>query len=244
MRLKYLWMIWIVAFLLNCCEMITRHVDDKNWIAVQSEHFIFHYRPNSLAERNIAIIIEEMENNYREIVIALNVNYSGVVNYYLYNSNEASSIGVIAGGFSDNSFETIRQTYDGYPLGKHELVHIISFRAIGIAFLRLTSEGLANAVDGTYGGKPISDWMREYVATGALIPVREMVENSEKYDEARFYPQSGFFVQYLVNRFGIDKFKVIFRASHYEFYEIFQATYGIDLDTLANEYFAYLRNGF
>ncbi|MDO7205810.1 hypothetical protein Q5M85_18660 [Paraclostridium bifermentans] len=66
-----------------------------NWIIKESDHYIFHYHKNSIAENMIDDIVEEQEDCFNHISRVLKINFNIKINYYLCNS--AEEVGALYG---------------------------------------------------------------------------------------------------------------------------------------------------
>jgi hypothetical protein len=219
----------------GCTRLVASYIDDGPWLVRQTEHFTFRYRPVSYAVSAMPQLSDEAEAGYAQVCQRLEVSFDGVVLYYLYNPDEADEIGV-QGGFAYPEFMTIRQTYAGGPFGTHELVHVLADRTIGVMGSNLMDEGLAVALDGRYRGRPIAEWMAGYVAAGDVIAIDDLLFHPDRYPESRFYPQSGSFVRYLLERFGPAGVKRVFTVVPDDYRAAFTAAFGVDLDTVWGEY--------
>jgi len=220
----------------GCTRLACTFQNDLDWKLQQSEHFIFYFRANSLAERDIHRIIPEKETGFHTIINRLNVHFNGVIHYYMYNPEERGQIG--ADGHANAAFETVYEIYSGYLTGCHETAHVIAQQTIGSGKTQMMLEGLAVALAGPYrGNNLISEMMSDYKRSNRLIPVHELIANPGKYDEGPFYVQGGSFVNYLLEKYGSDKIKRLYTTNRDEFAAVFGTVYSIDLNQVEIEYF-------
>ena len=61
--------------------------------------------------------------------------------------------------------------------------------------------------------KDIDIWARDYSKENKLYSIKFLMENKnwDKIDEMIVYPQSSSFIKYLINIYGIEKFKKIYQ---------------------------------
>jgi hypothetical protein len=239
MRLRILALLAAATALSGCAtEVVTSFSDDRNWQIAESPHFIFHYRAGSQAERDIAKIAAAAETDYVAVTTALNIQLDAVINYYIYPPEEASSIGQQPGGaHADPRTLAIYQTYSsGGTLGRHEMVHIIAEHGVGHANLQLLVEGTAVALAGSYGTRPIDDWIRPLWQRNSLLAVRDMLDKPNDYAERDFYPEAGSFVRYLLTRYGTAPFKQLYVATYDDFDSEFFRLYDHSLEDVERDY--------
>jgi hypothetical protein len=245
MRLRATALMTAAVAMSGCAtEMVTGFSDDRNWLVVESRHFIFHFRPGSDAEQDIAQIVPAAEKDYAAVTAILDIRFEAVINYYIYTHQESNSIG--PGAHADPRFLAIHQPYDsGYPsrgsLGRHEMVHVIADRALGTPKLGLLAEGLAVAVDGSYGQTSMDAWIRLFCQNDTLLPVRSMLDKHDDYDDREFYPQAGAFVHYLMTRFSAAPLKRLYPVSYEAFDTEFARLYGRTVEELESDYQQYVK---
>lgn len=186
----------------------------------------------------------------------LHVNYRGAVAIYFFNLDEAKAkLGTSAGGSSNFVRKEIyysfylSQYYPNYNLsdylGIHEMVHIISCNMLGTPGSLMMAEGYAVAVDGTLGSsdntgktrKSISAWMDEFKNKSTLHSPSILLDNFSSLPEAEAYAQSGYFVNWLFDQYGVDKINHLFPTKAENFKAEFEKITG---DSFANMETAYL----
>lgn len=147
----------------------------------ETEHYIFHYRPGSYAEKDMESIAALQENCYKRITAALGIVPPFRIHYYLFDTPE--EVGAVYGdyepcnGFADtpnNIFAVYNQRVK--CIGMHEDTHIISYvkGRPKCAFLR---EGLAMYMDGVWWNCPNKDWVKKFLADGSYVPIEKLLEN-------------------------------------------------------------------
>jgi hypothetical protein len=143
-----------------------------------------------------------------------------------------------------------------WPTDNHEVVHTVVILQIGHP-PSLFTEGIAVAhqmdpVRGVltprWNGAELDDLARTYDSTGRLPPVSSLMTGPDffRFDANMTYPCSGSFVRYLLDRYGLDRFRSY--ASSAAFDDAagvtetrFQAAYGRSVQALWDEWLAYIR---
>ncbi|MFC1563989.1 hypothetical protein ACFL6G_03580 [candidate division KSB1 bacterium] len=228
--------------------LIDPEKEDKDWLTKTSEHFNFYYREYLLFDVtfktvNIDLLAEEQETGYTSIVSQLGIKYDGIINFYVYpplfKNNELAT-----SGHANPTYEAVYQTFHGHPFGTHEIVHVIAEQTLGRAAIRLLNEGLAEALTDSYvwTGEMLELFrgMVEYTIDrydgGYESYIQLLIREGDDLSVNEFYPQAGFFVSYLIGRFGIDKFKNLYTTLPDDFNTRFEEIYGISVTVFENEY--------
>ena len=219
-----------------------------SWNVTKSEHYTFHYRPGSLAEEQIAFIVEIQEMSYTRITSTLHVTFDQRIDYYLYPSqwDKLFTMGERSRGNANLLFTEIHAVYrEGVKtIGCHEDTHIISYWTLGNPppFLQ---EGLAVSMMESWYGRPVHEWAQEFLQKKRLIPLKSLLisHNFWKYNTKVTYPQSGSFTKYIIDIYGIEKFKTVYSQAVDETIEnVFRNVYGKSIDELEQEWILYLES--
>ncbi|MDP3057156.1 MAG: hypothetical protein Q8N37_01365 [bacterium] len=195
----------------------------QKWIKQKSNHYVFYYLKNSLAENDIYKIIKLKEKHHNKILSFLDLKNKQIIHYYIYPSlkSKASLMGddspgnVIWGDFElvnsepkTNKFE-IHTIYNDKCqfIGEHEDTHFLSL-SLGLS-IYLFCEGLAQFMEGNLFGKDIDIISKELLSQKKLYSIKNLIDNKnwEKVDSKIIYPEVGSFVRFLINTYGWDKFK-------------------------------------
>ena len=152
----------------------------------------------------------------------LKSNFHSEVKIYLFNHDEAKEkIRTNSGGGAKIK---IREMYFAFNkdlvdkmddfIGLHEMVHIISSNELGYPPTHLMNEGYANAISDGYklrlseNGKivrtSLEQWMTDLSKTENMLTPSEMLKYGDKLDDDVFYPQAGYFINWLMNEYGIE----------------------------------------
>jgi len=218
------------------------------WQMQTSPHYIFHYHPGSLAERDIDEIIELQEICFDYICRALCVSMDTTINYYLCETPE--EVGTFYGdddpanGFNRMPDEIYAAYNDGVKcIGFHEDAHLISYNTIARPKLALLREGLAMYFDRVLWRFPIHAWV-QVILEMRLYPDLASLADNETFFEERFvitYSVAGVFVDYLISIFGINNFKVFYGGDYANFEDGFYSVFGIKLDDFERSIKRYLK---
>ena len=200
----------------------TDYQEQKQWIKRKSSHYVFHYFENSLAAEEIEKIVETQEQNYRKIIKILGLENKRKIDYYLYPSEKIKESLMGDNGYGNAIWVEIEKIKVWVPkkfevhclynnkiqcIGPHEDTHLLSLPYGAATFL--FSEGLAEFMDEKWQGREIDIWAKEYFKKNKLYAIKFLMENKnwDKVDDMIAYPQSGSFIKYLINTYGIEKFK-------------------------------------
>lgn len=215
----------------------------------ETEHYIFHVAPGSLAAQDVQIIAAEQETSYRYIHHMLGLVMEEKINYYLFNSREevGRAIERKFGIYSPNNGCAVSENeiYAVYNqeikcIGPHEDTHVLAF-ALGRPASSFLEEGLACAMDAQWWGVDNHTWVRYYRKNGGCPSINELLhmdwQTFGKMDCSVTYPVAGSFVTWLLLRFGREKFFQIYTA---EDYDAAENILGSKFDALEADYFEFI----
>lgn len=213
----------------------------------ESLHYIFNYKKNSVAEKDIDNIINFQEGCYKYICNFLRVNINMKINYFLCNTPE--EVGEIYGdneaanGFAQMP-DKIYAVYNEKVkcIGYHEDAHIISYNALAKPKQNFIREGLAMFFDRVWWGIPNQAWTKEFINSNAYININNLMNNDEffKYSDSITYPIAGAFTEYLINAYGIEKYKKFYSYSTDNIENHFINIFNITLGDAENDFIKYL----
>lgn len=198
----------------------------------KSEHYIFYFEPNSLADQEIEEIAKEQENCFQSICNTLGITFTEKICYYLMDSPE--KVGILFGGNDPiNAFAVLGENkiYAVYNpdvkcIGFHEDTHLIS-ATLGIPQSEFLLEGLAMFFDKTWWGLQNERWACYYKTKSQDISIKSMLETKDFYsfDCMIFYPISGAFIQFLIDRYGLERFKTLYQYPGSDYINTFESIY-------------------
>lgn len=224
---------------------------DFTWVLSETEDFRFYYVPGTAAERDRFELGPVAEGSLALIEPVLGVNLEDQMSVYLV--PRVFWQGGAAYGDKEQLISYLDRNYasvDTWSYFTHEGTHalaqdILQPKEDGGGPDGVLVEGLAVwASSGHYGYEPIDEWAAVVAASDEYLPLSDL-RTGPFYDfqHETSYLESGSFVQYLVERYGLDTFKVLYGqatgdAEHDE--ELVQGLYGEGYAELEAEWLEYL----
>ncbi len=219
------------------------------WNKKETQHYIFHYHKNSLAEKNIDEIIALQERCYSYICKVLKVKMDRKIQYFLCESPE--EVGKMYGDNepANGATKMPDKIYAVYNeklkiVGTHEDAHIISYNTLGNPKQALLREGLAMFFDKVWWGIPNEAWVQIFINKGLYVNLSRLADNNEfyRYSDIITYPIAGSFVNYLVSIFGMEIFKSFYKTVGDDFDKCFLEIFGVSLARIEEEFISYIRD--
>ncbi len=219
------------------------------WNKTKSQHYVFSYHRDSVAEKDITKIITLQESCYENICEVLKVKMDTTIHYFLCESPE--EVGELYG---DNEpvngiVKMPDKIYAVYSenikcIGFHEDVHLISYNTLARPKQTLIREGLAMFFDKVWWGIPNEAWVQVYIDTGIYPGLSILADQKgfHRYSDTITYPISGVFANYLIALYGIEKFKKFYKAVSNNFHEFFLKTFGVSARQFESKMIKHLKN--
>ena len=227
---------------------------------MSTEHYVFHYRKNSLAEKEIDKIAAMQEGCYAFISGCLHADAKGKIHYRLFDTPQevGKQYAIIHGEDDDepcNGFalpdimskDGMDHVYAVYSetikcVGFHEDAHIISY-SLCRPDSRFISEGLAMFFDRYWWGIDNYSWTRWYIEQGKNPSVADLIDNSKfrEYDCELTYPLAGAFTGYLLERFGTEKYVEFYKRCADETARAFEQTFGRSVALFEKDFLGYMK---
>lgn len=190
-------------------------LDQQNsWRTRLTEHFVFHFKKDSLAERNIRAIIRSQEQAFDKICDFLAVKPAWKTKYFLYPSRRLKKL-MMGDSGNGNALPEKHEVHVLYNqkikcTGPHELTHVLAC-LLGKP-PRFLQEGLAEYFEKTWNGRKHDDLIMEYVNRKIFCPIVKLIDDKyfNRTKEDISYPEAGSFFKYLVKNFGRTKVLLIF----------------------------------
>ena len=196
-----------------------------------SEHYVFHFQRESLAEKEIAAIAHEQEQCFSKIRAVLQVDYPEKIHYYFTSSplaigrifwEEGTPCNGVA--LCGRAQPKIYAVYNEAVkcIGSHEDTHLISFQ-INYPESDFVVEGLAMFMDGLWWGIPNEVWTAYYKQKHPELAVRNLLDNEVFAQQGCqiTYPIAGAFTKYLIDAFGKEKYLAFYRYTKEDYEDIF-----------------------
>jgi hypothetical protein len=243
------------------------------WISTKSGRVTLHCRPVNYSKSpspdslTITHILKEQNDCYYEIQNKLKLNDDFEFSIYLFNYDEAKEkIGTNGGGHANSKKRIIYYTYLYPPIkkaengiheymGNHELVHIFAYRNFGRA-KKIVREGYAVALSGDYSAykapngefyrKTLELWMKEFHQKNQVLTPTEMLDGG-KIPHSKFYPQSGFFINWLFEQYGVEKVNLLYpklklyKLNESKLKKEFELVLGESFSVIENNYLEYCK---
>lgn len=201
----------------------------------ESEHFIFYYSEGYLTSEELSLIIKTQEDLFTRITGLLSLEYTGKITYYLY-GNRKDFEGIPGAYTAGNQIHLLCIfCVDSCKNGlndAHELTHALSNR---IGFQHgLLAEGLAVYVeDYVINGENLHGIVKILHTEERLTPLKDLID--EFWCDLLYnYDISGSFATFLIEEYGIEKFKELYQKPLLD--DAFQEVYSKSLTNLEEEW--------
>ena len=224
---------------------------DFTWSVSESQHYEFYYVPDTAAERDRFELGAVAEASLAEIRSVLDVEFDGQMKVYLvprvfWQGGAAYGDKVQLISYLDRNYTYIEPWSYFTHEGTHALAQdLLQPKENGGGPDGVLVEGLAVwASNGHYRREPIDDWAAVMAASDEYLPLADLRAGPfYDYQHETAYMESASFVKFLIERYGLDQFKVLYGqasgdAAHDE--ALVQRLYGKDIKLLEEEWLAYL----
>ena len=225
---------------------------DFTWSMSETQHFAFYFVPGTAAERDRFQVGTLAEASLSEIQSVLNADFDGQMSIYLVprvfwqgGATYADKVQLIS--YLDRNYTDV-ETWSYFT---HEGTHALAQDLVqpkgedGGGPDGVLVEGLAMwASDGHYRREPIDAWAAVVSASDAYIPLADLRKGPfYDFQHETSYLEGGSFVKFLVERYGLDKFKELYgqatgKAEDDE--ALVQRLYGKGYDGLEADWLGYL----
>lgn len=208
---------------------------DIEWTKKETNRFVFHYEPNDLPS---AEAVQGLEMHLELLELRLELKFPRKIRYYKYPSRERKV--EITGKPGSAHFESdgVHALHYG---DRHEIIHVLMER-VGNS-LPFFAEGVAVYLAGPWKEKGIHANAIELADAGRLVSIQRLLEprGFRAQPMEAVYPQAGSFVGYMIEQFGIQKFKKFYPLPEpYEPYwdtvSRFKTIYGKTVEELEEEW--------
>jgi hypothetical protein len=221
-----------IIVLLSCNEPAknkTQGVDTP--FTRQVENITFTFPAKSYAYENrdklIKACLQAIKSNTALIKLD---NYTDTINIQFLSSRQEMKTytGLTVSGIAVLENKTIYMVVNGDPKEvnppiKHELMHMISFSNWGYQGndSNWLNEGLAALAENDCNGYDVEQIYRYLLDKNMLISMEKLAADFYKQPEMIAYHQSAYLVQYLLNTYGVEKLKDLWKHGFTAFEKIY-----------------------
>jgi hypothetical protein len=213
-------------------------------IKIETEHFVIHFSER-IDENFISIISLQHEFYYSELVEYFKTNPEKISSYVFYDRREKKKLlGSENADLAKPWLGQVFTSYENYNSSlKHELAHVFAAQ-FGKGLLHIADnynpsliEGIAMAADPVYGENNL-DYMAALAFNNGYS-----TDLNKLYDHFNFFKQysslsyiyAGSFTKYLIDNYGIEKFKILYGDLDFE------KVYKKSFKEITDGYFRHLR---
>lgn len=223
----------------------TRDYITRNFLtaSIETEHFVIYYMPGTPESEHITLIAGDHEWRYHQLKDFLQVDTNTTkIRSYIYPDAETRKRLIGAGDttIANPIHREIHLVYDSFPnpVLKHELTHVMSSE-FGMKLLRVSPkigliEGLAVAADWSADKFTPHEWSKAMIKAKSALDIKGILGfGFWRAPPKKGYMLMGSFVRYLIDTYGIEKFKIVYRTGNF-------SIYGKSLDELISDWKAFL----
>jgi len=218
---------------------------EQTWKTVETDHYIFHFQSNGLADIEQNNIISLQESCFKEITEKMQVFPANKIIYWLCNTRK--EVGKACGlGFESNGITfcapNAPQIYAVYNemkkcVGYHEDTHAIMCQ-YAMPISKAIEEGLAMYFDKAWWGISNELCTYVYLKDERYVSVERLISDNEYFysvSDIVSYPILGAFTAYLIESYGIEKYKKLYQSRE-AMLEKFLTLYGQNISEIEVEY--------
>ncbi len=190
-------------------------------------HFNIYYEKGSKVEKDIKLIALEHEFRYYQLSKFFMMFPEKKVGSYIYTTPEQKKrlMGARHTAVEDQFGYELHINYNNFPhpMLKHELAHVLcsNFHPIlKFSYKVGLHEGIAVAADWDAGKLTVHQWSKAMKQLGVAPPIEKIMGAFGFWTESssRSYTLAGSFVRFLVDTYGIEKFKKVFPTGNFKKY--------------------------
>ena len=201
----------------------------------ETEHFTIYFDSSSTRAGDLAEIVQEHEFRLQQILEACALSRTERITTYVYPTTESKRrlIGIGETEIAKPWSREVHITRSSMEASlKHELVHVIAGQfglpVIHASFSTGLVEGIAVAVDGSWGYRTLPQYAAALRAAGLAPPVARLMTPAGFIAQSSSvsYVLAGAFCKFLLDRDGMRPLLQVYRSGDYE------TAYHIPLDSL------------
>ena len=210
---------------------------EKMWNLYETKYLKVYYPENSIIKDTIKEWTKRREEAFENICKFLGIDWKfGKIKIFVFNDNEqAKMYGLKPLGFANPMDNSVFTRVDQTP--GHEIAHVVSYRIKGKRInSSLINNGLATLLDNT--GRNYHR-ISKYLLYEKKIECNILGENFRKCPFGYFLGAS--FVKFLIDKYGLEKFKEFFAQEDYDEEKAFENFYGKKGEELIKEWKEFLK---
>lgn len=213
----------------------------------ETQNFIFHYDSEDYVQPQRQEAFHEWATKQLGIICPKKIDY--------YKYRDRDHIKKITGKYGDGWADPDNfAVHVVVPYDHHECVHLYTsligrptqFFNEGIA-VAFQTDPYNNDFEAKWWNNPVHYWAKKFKNEGTLISLDSILETSDfqRYDTAITYPESGSFVRFMLDNYGLDRMKSFFRAGNWNdskevIKQNFQFVYGFSIIRAEEEWLNFL----
>lgn len=224
--------------------------NELRFLKHHSEHYVFHYFPDSEAERDIDTIMRTQEAVYVKIMSFLGVaEPNRSIEYYFYPDKETKITLMGDDWYAQSIYNEFRihvlYTKEIKPIGPHEDTHLLSLPwdlSIGFFQEGLAEHMVGHAWDGTLHKKYVKDGYAKNIYPPLIEFMRhEQWLETDDNKAIYFYSLAGAFTSFLIKSYGRELLEHFYRKSSREKdkeenSDLFQQIYNLSITEAEREF--------
>ena len=201
----------------------------------ETEHFTIYFDSSSTRVGDLAVIVQEHEFRLHQILEACALSRTEKIISYIYPTTESKRrlIGIGETEIAKPWSREVHMTRSSMDASlKHELVHVIAGQfglpVIHASFSTGLVEGIAVAVDGSWGYRTLPQYAAALRAAGLAPPVDRLMTPAGFIAQSSSvsYVLAGAFCKFLLDTYGMRPLLQVYRTGDYE------TAYQLPLDAL------------
>lgn len=208
------------------------------WKTAVTEHLRLHYEPGTVAEAKIEGLKRLQEHAFNRNLQVLDINeYASQTDIFIVNSRPRMKelIGRETNGYAWANTKVVcfivSQTI--IAAGAHELMHVMSRNTWTGKPATWIVEGLAVYADDAWYRYELHQLCKHLLTEKKLVPIEKLLDGFKGSHDMITYPQSGSFVKYLYETYGVEKVKELWVRGYAE---DFRLVLGKDVQTVEKEW--------
>lgn len=205
----------------------------------QTEYYNFYYDPSVFtAKQNIDSLFNLEDQKFKEVITILKLDYPDIkIDCFLYKDLEQKYYLSATPG-NGNPFVFAYQNHSiGFASVEHETIHILFDNQVG-SYSSFTSEGIVGYY---YSSKDTTEWKktRMIITNQPYFSIKEYLSEMYRFNFSQVdYAAAAFFSKFLIDTYGLDKYKSFFEGNNFE--EALLKTYGktiVQISAECKDYF-------